>query len=297
MTKKIRKIGAHVSAAGGTHKAIDRVVEIGGNCVQVFSGSPRVWARPDLADIDLDKLFAKQHQLSVSPIFTHALYLVNLASDKPELLQKSRTALQFDLQFDAAVKGSGVVVHLGSHQGRGWEHDRQQVADQIKWLLENTPSASTFLIENSAGQKGKIGSDLAEIKWLLDQIKSPRLGWCFDTCHAWAAGYRLVAESDFSQVPAGQIKSQQPISILEEIEKYSLWSSLRLIHANGSKDACGSGRDRHANFGEGELSSQEIGIFLQHKQVIDIPVVTEVPGFDGKGPDAQNLSLLKELAA
>ena len=124
----MRKVGAHVSASGGLHKAVERAKDIGANCVQLFSGSPRVWKRKSLAEIDTKKMFSKQKELSISPVFTHALYLVNLASDKPELLRKSFDTLQYELEFDSHIEGAGIIVHLGSHQGRGWDAVKEQVA-------------------------------------------------------------------------------------------------------------------------------------------------------------------------
>lgn len=291
-----RKIGAHVSASGGLYKAIERANEIDCNCVQLFSGSPRVWKRKDLSLFNTEKLFAKQKELGVSPIFTHSLYLVNLASDNPELLEKSFNVLKYDLEFDSLVKGSGIVVHLGSHQGRGWEAMREQVAEQISKLLAETPDDSTFLIENSAGQKGKLCSDLGEIRWLLDRVAekmslkkgfgpggSTRLGWCFDTCHAHAAGYAM----------GNQAHSLLGKNAIEEIEKYDLWKTLKCIHVNDSRDDFDSGRDRHANFGEGNIPQEDFEYFLNYDKVLEIPLLTEVPGFDKKGPDAKNISILK----
>ena len=111
----IKLIGGHVSMAGGLDKAVGRAAKIGGNCMQIFSGSPRSWARTLPTTKELEKLFAEQEKLSVKSIFTHALYLVNLVSDKPDLVKKSVATLIFELKFDSLVKGSGVVVHLGNN--------------------------------------------------------------------------------------------------------------------------------------------------------------------------------------
>ncbi|HYD34589.1 MAG TPA: deoxyribonuclease IV [Vitreimonas sp.] len=282
----MRKIGAHVSAAGGIDKAVERAKEIGANCVQVFSGSPRVWARPGLDKTDQQKVFSKQKELSVTPIITHAIYLTNLASDNPELLKKSIEVLKYDLRFDSYVKGSGVVVHLGSHQGRGWEPMREQVAAAIAEVLADTPADSQLLIENSAGQNGKLCSDLSEIRWLLDTVKSERLGWCFDTCHAHAAGLALGK-------PGTQPSECR--SAIEAIEAQNLWSALKVIHVNDSRDAFGSGRDRHANLGDGEVNKEDFTFFLNYDAIKDIPLILEVPGLDDEGPDAENVKRLRTL--
>lgn len=282
-----RKIGAHVSASGGLDLAIERAYAIGANCAQIFSGSPRVWKRKPLAEFDVKKMFSKIDELNVKPIFTHSLYLVNLASEKPDLLRKSFDVLKYDLEFDSLIKGSGIIVHLGSHTGRGWDAVKEQVSQQIAELLKLTPDDSTFLIENSAGQSGKLCSDLAEIKWLLERVAigSSRLGWCFDTCHGHAAGYSLGKEP---RSLAGKL-------LIEEITKYSLWDTLKCIHVNDSKDTFDSGRDRHENLGEGNIPTEDLRYFLNYEKVKEIPLLLEVPGFEGTGPDAKNVTYLKSL--
>ncbi len=297
MTKK-RLIGAHVSSAGGHDKAIERAADIGCNCVQVFSGSPRVWQRPSLAGIDTEKLYAKQKELSVKPIFTHALYLINLTAEKPEIITKSVETLTKELEFDAHVNGAGVVVHLGSHLGNGWETVRQDLVDRLDMILNTTPKNSRLLIENSAGQQGKLCSDLAEIRWLLDELESRgqyvshgRLGWCLDTCHAWAAGYHLGPQPPETE-PSKHLSHGE---LAQQIAKLDLWGSLKLIHVNDSKDPFGSGRDRHENIGDGTIFLDDIKYFLTLSETKDIPLVTEVPGFDGNGPDAENIRRILTL--
>lgn len=292
MTAKNRKIGAHVSAAGGVDKAVERAANIGANCVQVFSGSPRVWQRPNLDAVDADKVFSKEKELSVEPIFTHALYLINLASENPDLVRKSTEAIAFDLRFDAKLKGAGVVVHLGSHQGRGWDAVKEQVAAQISAIISGSPNDAHFLMENAAGQNGKIGGDFAELRWLIDQVQSPQLGWCMDTCHTFASGYSLGKVS--AEKSADQ-KNHRSASIVDELERLNLLDALRCIHVNDSRDPFGSGRDRHDNLGDGLIPKEDFKYFLNHPAIVDKPLILEVPGVEGEGPDAENISRLKEL--
>ena len=292
-----RKIGAHVSASGGIEKSVDRAVAIGANCLQLFSGSPRVWRRVPLDSHDIEKLFSKQRESGIKPIFTHSLYLVNLASEKPEQLKKSIDVLTYDMAFDALVKGSGIIVHLGSHQGRGWDVVKNQVAESIAKIVKASPKESTFLIENSAGQKGKLCSELSEIRWLLDELKkllgkqAEQVGWCFDTCHSFAAGYYL---GEHKRLPEKEAKHQAR-SLIEEITRLRLWKSLKCIHVNDSRDSFAAGRDRHANLGEGNIPHEDLVYFLNLDQVQDIPLILEVPGLDKKGPDAENIQRLQNL--
>lgn len=284
----MRQYGGHVSAAGGLELAIDRAVAIGGNCMQIFSGSPRVWARPELSKFDAEKITAKRVEKVIKSIITHSLYLVNLASDNPELIQKSMNALAFDLRFDAHIKGDGVVVHVGSHKGNGWDTVRDLVLRNIAKLVEDAPVGSHFLIENAAAQNGKIGGSLEEVKWLIQELNSEKVGWCFDTCHAHAAGYGL-----------GKTQPERavlPRTAVEEIECLGLWSSLKCIHVNDSRDPFGSGRDRHDNLGDGNIPASDLEYFLNLPQVKEIPLILEVPGIQGEGPDAENMQRLKKLA-
>ena len=277
-------IGAHVSASGGPDKAIERAAAIGANCVQIFSGSPRVWQKPKLESIDADKVFAKQQELSISPLFTHALYLINLASEKPELLRKSTEAIVFDLKFDAKLKGAGVVVHVGSHLGNGWEAVREQVVAAIREILAQTPTESHFLIENAAAHNGKIGGRLEEIRWMIDQVGSERLGWCLDTCHAFAAGYEIGKGTGAKR------------GILDEVERLKLEDRLWCVHVNDSRDPFESGRDRHANIGDGLIPPADLAYFVNHPLIKSKPMILEVPGTNKSGPDAENIARLRKIA-
>lgn len=284
-------IGAHVSTAGGTEKAMKRAADIGANAIQIFSGSPRFWKRKKLSEIPTDKLFSEQEQYGVKEIYIHALYLTNLATDKPDLAEKSVNALKYDLSFSSHIKAKGVVVHVGSHQGRGWDIVRDDVANRIKEILDGTPKDSIFLIENSAGQKGKVNSDLSEIRWLIDTVGSDRLKWCLDTCHGFSAGYSF---SKLQNKNSDNSKSGRGL-IIDEIEKYKLWDDLVVIHVNDSKGKFDGGTDRHENLGEGNITSEAFKEFLSHPQVMKKPLVLEVPGLEGNGPDNENIKRLEKL--
>ncbi len=289
----MREIGAHVSIAGGIDQAVVRAKELGCNSLQLFSGSPRIWAKVDLAAHDTDKYYSEREKKGVKSVFTHASYLVNLASDNPNLVAKSARTIKYDLQFDALVKGSGVIVHLGSHQGRGWAAVKEQVVEQLRAILADAPQEATLLIENSAGQNGKLCSDLAEIKWLLEQVDSPQLGWCFDTCHGFAAGYDLGAEVTAAE--AVHARNQRAETAAAAISRLELWPQLKCIHVNDSRGDFGSGIDKHANLGEGKILRVDWEYFLNLTEVKKLPLILEVPGFAGTGPDQENVEILKEL--
>ncbi|MBU1256698.1 TIM barrel protein, partial [Patescibacteria group bacterium] len=171
-----RKVGGHVSIAGGLTNSVKNTLDMSGNCLQIFAGSPRSWARNPFPQDQVQNFNKQIKQQNLTPVFIHALYLVNLASDNPNLLNKSYQALLIDLSNGQKINSAGVIVHIGSHQGRGFDSTKDQVVKLIKKLLKNTQD-TPFIIENSAGEKNKIGS-IEEINTLVNQINSPRVKIC-----------------------------------------------------------------------------------------------------------------------
>jgi len=278
---KPRRIGAHLSVAQGLVHAAQEMMTKGGNCLQIFSASPRVWARKPLESFPYEEYrsFCKEHDFG--PTIVHAMYLINLATDNPDLLKKSIQVLQYDLRFVSHLGAMGVVVHPGSHQGRGFAETRKQVSSAISEILRDTPEDSVLILENAA-QKGKIGADLLELRAYLDDAETAGFGhrvkWCYDTCHGFCAGYEVAELTD-------------------ALTKLKLWDSLVAVHLNDARDPLGSGRDRHANIGEGEMGEKRLQSLLQHPGFAQLPVFLEVPGFDGEGPDAKNVAIVKKLCS
>ena len=238
----LRRLGGHVSSSGGLNNAVTNTLAIGGNAIQIFAGSPRMWARSLYTQKIVDDFRKLVVEKDLNPVYIHALYLTNLASDNPEMLAKSIQALTIDMTNSAAIGGSGVVLHIGSHQGRGWDHDKDQVITAIKEVLDNTPEESILLLENSAGQQGKIGS-LPELKDILDAIPNPRLRVCLDTAHAFEAGYNFTTAEGIEMWIA-------------EIEKTIGLDKIELFQLNDSKTPLGSGRDNHQNIRDGFIGSE-----------------------------------------
>ena len=277
----MRRLGGHVSSSGGIDNAITNTIAIGGNAIQIFAGSPRMWAR-SLYPLKVAEDFRlKTITSNLQPVYIHALYLTNLASDNPEMLAKSITALTIDMKNSASIGGAGVVLHIGSHQGRGWEHDKAQVIGAIKEVLDSTPPASILLLENSAGQQGKIGS-LPELKDILDAIPSPRLKVCLDTAHAFEAGYNFTTSEGLEMW-------------VSEIEKTIGIDKVELFHLNDSKTPLGSGRDNHQNIGDGYIGEAGIKMLVNHPKFSHLPLILEVPGLEGMGPDKTNIDRVKSL--
>lgn len=277
----MRRLGGHVSCSGGINNAVTNTLNIGANAMQIFAGSPRMWVRslyPTEVAEEFKKLVIDN---DLNPVYIHALYLTNLASDNPELLEKSKTAIIMDMKNSALIGSAGVVLHIGSHQGRGWVHDKVQVIEAIEEILRETPLKSTLLLENSAGQQGKIGS-LPELKDILDAIPSDRLKVCLDTAHAFEAGYNFTTADGLEMW-------------IKEIENTVTFDKIELLHLNDSKTPLGSGRDNHQNIGDGFIGDAGLSMLINHPKLAHLPLILEVPGLDKSGPDEANIDRVKSL--
>ncbi len=282
----MRRIGAHLSIAGGLDKAVESIVAKGGNCLQIFSSSPRGWIAPPPASDVVTKFKQLCAKHDIHPIFIHAKYLINLASDREELVEKSIASLKYDLQVANLIGAVGVIVHLGSHQGRGFEAVKAGLTRSINNILQATQGPSQLIIENSAGQQGKLCSQLSEIKSIFSTVRSGRLAWCLDTCHAYNAGYSLGKGSGNRLIQKDIVAEAKRLEILE---------SLVCLHVNDSRDEFDSGHDRHANLGEGKMGRELLARYVNHPQLKNLPLIIETPGFDKMGPDKKNLDILKSL--
>lgn len=287
-----RRIGGHVSTAGGLLNALKNTTNIGGNCLQIFAGSPRSWARKLYEDKDVSDYLREATRLDYQPTFIHALYLVNLASDNQDLLKKSVDSLIFDLTNGHLIHSAGVIVHLGSHQGRGFPAVADQVAGAIRQIINATEVTTSppshpersrgipFIIENSAGQKGKIGS-IAEIGELFKRVNDPRLKLCLDSAHLFEEGYDLRNLSAID-------------SLVNELINHSLLGQIVCLHINDSKTELGSHSDQHANLNDGKIGLAGLSNFVNHPEFSHLPLILEVPGELGM-PDARQISLARSL--
>ena len=277
-------LGAHVSTAGGIHKAIDRMEEMGGEAVQIFTQSPRTW-RPTKHDpSNIERFKERRAEAGIGAVLCHAVYLINLASPDKEVYGKSVDSLRNTVDVACAIDADGVVFHLGSHQGAGFESGLDRVVRGLQRALDRCDDETWILLENSAGAGGTIGRSIAELAVVFDRVdRHPRLGVCLDSCHLWVSGIDVTDESALD-------------AVLLEVEHGIGLDRLRALHVNDAKDERGSNRDRHANIGDGKLG-KKLAVFLSHPKLQGLPAVLEVPGQDGKGPDADEVRKLKQLHA
>jgi deoxyribonuclease-4 len=274
-------IGGHVSSAGGIHTAIDRIEAIGGDAVQVFTQSPRMWRQTAHDPANLARFRERRAEAGVGYVLCHALYLINLASPDDGLYGRSVTALVATLDVARELEGD-VVVHVGSHLGSGLEAGLERAVPALAQALEHTCDTTWLLLENSAGAGGTIGRSIGELAELCRRLDGhPRLGLCLDTCHLWVSG---VDVSDPAVVE----------TTLAEVDSTVGLDRLRALHVNDAAAPLGSNRDRHANIGEGEIG-EGLTALLGHPSVQELPALLETPGPDGHGPDAREVSRLRAL--
>ncbi len=272
--------GAHVSAAGGIAKSIDRIEAIGGNAVQVFTQSPRMWKPTEHAPEELERFRKRRREARVKAVSCHALYLVNLASRDAEIREKSLVALEATMETARGIGAEAVVFHVGSHLGYGLDEAVEVVAASLRRLLGLTTDHLWLCLENAAGAGGTIGRSVAELAALCEAVDGhPRLGVCLDSCHWWASG---VDVSDRGALD----------DAVGELDDLIGLERLRLLHVNDSKTPLGSNRDRHDYVGQG-LIGDGLATFLGHPAFTKLPAIVET--WVDRGQETDDLDRMRDL--
>jgi deoxyribonuclease-4 len=257
---------------------------MGGDCVQIFTQSPRTWRPTNHDPANIERFKKRRAEAGIGGVVCHALYLINLASPNDEIYEKSVAALENTMEVAGAIEADGVVFHVGSHQGAGFEAGLERVVPALRKALELTSDGTWLLIENTAGAGDTIGRSIDELAALYTALdRHERLGICLDSCHLYASGYDVTNRKELDR-------------LLAQLDELIGLERLRALHANDSKAPLGSNRDRHDNIGDG-LLGEDLGVFLAHPKLQGLPAFLEVPGTDGHGPDAEQVRKLKELHA
>ncbi|MEM1666608.1 MAG: deoxyribonuclease IV [Nitrososphaerota archaeon] len=276
-------LGAHVSIAGSIDKAVDRAVEIG--CIgtfQIFTRNPRGWKfkklNPEEVRLFKEKVRAKEFSVPVG----HMPYLPNIASPSKQLFTKSLNVLTAELERCGELGIKFLAVHLGSHMGKGIDVGIQKVTEACRTALEKVQNDVVILLENMAGQKNSVGSKFEELRKILDSIGDERrVAICFDTCHAFAAGYDLRNEDAVEKT-------------VEQFDNVIGIKHLKVIHINDSKGELGSHLDRHEHVGMGMIGEKGFRAIFHHKALRNLPFILETPE-DKRGNFRTNILKCKEL--
>lgn len=262
-------IGAHVSPAGGLHRAVERGTAVGATSIQIFNQSPRMW-RPSLyGEDDFAGFREALAQSAVTAVLIHAVYLLNCASEDPEIRAKSLTSLTHSLRVGDAIGATGVVLHPGSAKGGDVGEAISRAGEVIAEALAESERCALHL-EDTAGAGGTLGRSFEELAALIDAAGgSARLGMCLDSCHLLASGYevRTIAGLD---------------ATLAHCDAAVGLERLHSIHLNDSMTGLGSNRDRHAAPGQGEIGRDGLAVFLSEPRFADLPVVLETGTADGQ---------------
>jgi deoxyribonuclease IV len=270
--------GGHVS--GGVKAAPERAKEIGAEALQLFVQSPRAWRFPEHDPEVLAGFAGRARDAGIGSTLVHAIYLCNFASPDDEIYAKSVSTLRSTVDTACAIGAEGVVFHVGSHVGSGFEAGVERAAPAIEQVLDRCSETTWLLIENSAGTGGTIGRSLEELATLVDRLGDhPRLGVCLDSCHLWASGYDVTDPAALD-------------SLLDEFDSLIGLDRLRALHVNDSQTPLGSNRDRHANLGDG-LIGKKLSVFLGNPRLQELPAVVETEGQQGKGADAEEMRKLR----
>ena len=276
------KVGVHVSIAGSLDLAVDRAMDAGCDVFQMFSRNPRGWAYPPLSDELSNTFRSKVKKTGLIP-FDHMPYLPNLASPKEDVYEKSVATLTAELGRCGALGIPYLVTHLGHHLGDGIAGGRARVIKAINTALAGTEGKTMLLLENTAGEKNSVGSSLEHIRAIMEGIdNSKRAGICFDTCHAFAAGYELRTAEGLEET-------------LGQFDEMIGLSSLKVIHLNDTKGEKGSGLDRHEHIGLGGIGEDGFRRILHHKVLASLPLICETP-VDERRDDRGNIEKVRELS-
>ena len=276
------RIGAHMSTSGGISKAVARGTEIGCEAIQIFGSSPQAWAFKPIPGTEIEAFRQEAAEAGIGPVFLHAIYLINLGTPDQDKLDKGIESLVNYMRLAADLDAAGVIVHPGSHGGRGYDAVFGQTVDAIKRVLDESPEGPRLTLENMAGMGQHIGARFDELGRILKEVDSPRLGICLDTQHSFAAGHDLTTEDGIK-------------AMISEFDQVIGLENLVAVHANDSKRPCGAGVDRHDNIGDGFIGVAGFETIMADPAFHQVPFFLEVPGFEGNGPDQRNIQILKDI--
>jgi deoxyribonuclease-4 len=275
-------VGVHVSIAGSLDQAVDRASGLGCDTFQMFSRNPRGWGYKSLTTNDCTAFAEKIRSFRLIPV-DHMPYLPNLASPKEDVYEKSVSALTAELGRCDCLGIPYLVTHLGHHLGDGIAGGRKRVIAAINTALGKGDTRAMLLLENTAGEKNSVGSSFEHIRSIMDGIiNKNRIGICFDTCHAFAAGYELRTGDGLT-------------STLEQFDDIIGLGNLKVIHLNDAKGERGSGLDRHEHIGMGSIGEEGFHRILHHTAFRDLPFICETP-VDGRRGDEGNIRKIRELS-
>ncbi len=276
-------LGAHESVAGGLHLAFERIAQVGGSALQIFTRNQRQWNPSPVSDAEQTLFYEAWERYPDIPVASHVSYLVNLASGKPDLVKKSITAFGDELRRCEILNIPVAVIHPGSHGGDGVETGLERFTKNLDLVFEAVDNDVMVLLETTAGQGTGLGSRFEELAAIIDGSKyGERLGVCLDTCHIFAAGYDIRNRESYQES-------------MEEFDKTVGIERIKFFHLNDSKKGLASKVDRHEHIGKGEIGLEGFRNLLMDTRFSEHPMTLETPKGKDLTEDRENLAVLRGL--
>lgn len=276
------KLGVQVSCAGKIYSSVDRAVNLHCATMQIFARNPRQWRKESLAREDIEIFKERIKKEKIEPVVIHIPYTLNLASSSQRFYKLTIREFIVDLLEADKLGAQYLVTHIGSYKGSPTK-GLLKVSRALAKILRGTEGIATMiLLENTAGSGSWLGDKISHQRFILENLNwSERVGMCFDTAHAWAAGYKIDDEKGID-------------SLLEEIEKEVGKERLKLIHLNDTKEGLGSRHDRHFVIGEGNIGKKGFYSLLNHSYFRNLPFILETPKKSDED-DIKNLKIVRSL--
>lgn len=276
------RFGFHVSISGGFSLAAQRAHELGCTTMQIFSRNPRGWTVKPLDKDDIAEFKRLREQYGIGPVFIHTNYLINLASSKPDLYERSIEQFVIDLERTEHLGAEYLVTHLGSASGQEPEWMIDRVANALNLAMKLHAPQATILLENTAGEKGDVGYTFEQVHDVIARLdNTDRIGICYDTCHGFAAGY--------------DIRTKQGVdAVAKKIAETVGLERLKGMHLNDCLRDFGSRVDRHWHIGDGKIGEDGFRAIVNHKAFRDVPMIMETPK-ETEADDPRNMKKVRAL--
>ena len=276
--------GTHASASGGVHKALQRTVDVGATSCQIFSKNERQWIAKPLDPGVVEAFHAERERTGITQMVIHDSYLINLASPKDDIHQKSMAAFTDELERAQTLNIDYLVTHPGAHTGSGFDAGITKFAESLNRIFDSLPNNQTVVcLETTAGQGTTLGRTFEEIAAIIDGVEDKsRVGVCFDTCHTFAAGYDLQSYDS-------------TVKVFDEFDRVIGLNYLRVLHLNDSKQPFGSNKDRHDHIGKGLIGLEAFRAIVNDPRLSGLPGILETEKNDSGEYDRMNLETLRGL--
>lgn len=281
-TKKKLLLGAHVSIAGGFKNAIERGESIGCTCIQIFTKSNKQWRAKPITEKEAHAFKAAWKSSSIEDIIVHSSYLINIGSPNPTVAKKSTEALTVELKRCEQLGIKHLVLHPGAHLASDEKESLERIARNLDLVFEQTSGSTMILLETMAGQGTMLGYTFEQLAHIYNHATNKgRIGYCFDTCHAYAAGYKFDTPEHYE-------------AMWNDFDRMLGLHKLKAFHINDSKKDRGSRVDRHEDISKGKVGKKAFELLFNDPRFFNVPKILETPK-ESLEDDARNMETIKLL--